>query len=296
MCVVFRLVLVVYTAVQAEQLYSIKLPVNRDPVAESVSVIHGSPTLYCVHYSDGGISDPLPLAQLRGRARELAQVHEPKLDVSIEEQLPSGRRRMRARQPQTADAELAGKRRRKRAFSKMKDDRSASRDTLRKWKQRRVLVDDVSLDKPAVSEEIKMRVPQLLRSFGVANDAARLQESIDSDWQRDLDENASNIAAFPDIPSEDRTLYSLQRWRESMSSPAIDLAVCAVCAQRLPAALVKAFAVSDDCKSEAPMIGAKLLAFMQTRMQHNVGMPSHLSADLPDGMHPFDSCDLTVAI
>ena len=30
--------------------------------------------MFCVHYSDGGASDPLPMKQLRGRARQLAQI------------------------------------------------------------------------------------------------------------------------------------------------------------------------------------------------------------------------------
>lgn len=91
---------------------------------------------------------------------------------------------------------------------------------------------------PPVVPAAAVKMPRVLRPFGSATDAERLQLSIDAEWQRDLEHNAAEIAAFPEIPSEDRIRYSLQRWREQMSSPAVNLAVCAVCAMRCPAAVV----------------------------------------------------------
>lgn len=53
---------------------AVQLPQSNDPVAESVSVVPGATPRFCVHYSDGGVSDPLPMKQLRGRARQMAEI------------------------------------------------------------------------------------------------------------------------------------------------------------------------------------------------------------------------------
>lgn len=266
-----------------------------DPVAESVSVVPGATPMFCVHYSDGGASDPLPMKQLRGRARQLAQILL-QTTTAVCDKHPVGLRGRRRRlQVNSAGTEEPLSKRprkhskkRKASFSRIRkaDDehRVARNIAVTKCKNKmRSLVPEPEGEQPPASAAAAVRMPRPLGPFGSLSDAQRLQQSIDEEWKRELEDDADEIAAFPQIPSDERIRYSLQRWRHAMSSPAIDLAVCAVCAQRCAVAQVHTLTVSGDDSDGAPHIGEKLLSFMRSRLQHNPVMPSQLSATLPPG-------------
>lgn len=155
---------------------------------------------------------------------------------------------------------------------------------MKKRRAEAALQEEPQLDQPPPSATAAVKVPRPLLPFGNSTDAERLQESIDSDWKREIDDDAEEVEAFQRIPSFQRVRRSLKSWREQMSSPAVDLSVGAVCAQRRPAADVHTFAVSQSSESKCVIIGEKLLLFMQNRLQHNIVMPGHLSAELPEGM------------
>ena len=93
------------------------------------------------------------------------------------------------------------------------------------------------------------------------------------------------IAAFPEIPSDERIQQSIKRYRERVSSPAVDCAVCAVCAQRFNKIRGKmsTFALKEDPSNDVSTIGPQLLRFMQERLRHNPRNPRQLRFDLPQG-------------
>lgn len=215
--VCFRLVLFMFMVfvVQVEQQYNITLPANSDPVAESVSRTDNG--FFLVHFSHGAVSDPMPLSKLRGRARQLAELlradsaaNSVGADLNTHWDAPLQTRK-RGSSTVNGSGSSTGRGRkhnqkngRKRTLSDAHDKRKR-----RKHQKDAALVDDPALDQAPTVPAAKVQKPKMLRLFGHAGDAQKLQESIDNDWQRELDDNKERVAAFPEKPSSQRIRLTL---------------------------------------------------------------------------------------
>lgn len=233
--------------VQVEHTLEVKLlPVTDAPRVVTVCRVDQK-DLYVVKFSDGATSDPMRWQDLD----DVAQAIWSDSSVSTPMKRRHGRRleedRDRRRRHQKANAKHWDKKKRK---------------------QRRVVDNE--------------KLPNMLRPFGSPATAQRLQESIDSEWQRQLDGDREQIEQFPQIPTDERIKHSLKRYRERVSSPHVDYGVCAVCAERHNAQKIHTFALAEHDDNTHTVIGPELLQFMQDRLRHNPKNPRHLDYDLPE--------------
>ncbi len=117
----------------------------------------------CVHFSDGSVSDPLPYSELSASAKLL--IH-PQSDEDVE---------MAVQQPKKRKPRGRGKKNRS-IFSNSKSARKKAADKYNRGKAKRATV-------AGNSDAAKP-----LRAFGPDIDAAKLQDSINSEWQREQDQ------------------------------------------------------------------------------------------------------------
>jgi sulfur relay (sulfurtransferase) complex TusBCD TusD component (DsrE family) len=120
-----------------------------------------------------------------------------------------------------------------------------------------------------------------LREFDSADKARELLATIDAEYERSLRDDASNIAAFPTVPSEDRVRASLHAFRQLVSEPNVTLRVCAVCAERRFLDRFRIFRIganhdSASTSNTPSALPESLLLAMKSKLVHDPAMPSHL--------------------
>ena len=255
-----------FLLMQAEQQFGLSLPqtehhnrvLSVEPVEATTELSMYGPdgelAMFRVLYSDGGVSDVMSWDDLDPAARI---VWEQQQQHHVEPQI---KKRTKRRSTQSQRTE-----RRKKAYNAQKTAKSAA-------KQR------------AAHTGLKTVAP-----FGTVTEAAELLASVDADWTQTQKDNESLVAAFPTIPTERRLQLSLQKWREHISAPNINLAACAVCAERIPVKHIRTFAV-DNNDIGLPVLRPAVLEFMQTQLVQDPLLPTQLS-QLEDGV--CNSCNST---
>jgi len=240
---------------QVERQFDLRLPAADQPrpvrvykidlkVAADAPAVSVECSKYRIRFSNGSESDTLTFQELDGVARLLLA------------QEPAPRLARRGRP--------VGKKR-----GKLDLRRARQKNTTHNRQKRTV-------------HGTELPILRTLRSYGNAATASELCRSVDGDWDRNLVDDKENIDKFPFTPTEDRVHLSIHKWRQLVSSPHIDMASCAVCAERTRKSLVRTFAVSDTNPGNFQKIGPAVLDFMQHQMVHDPLLPSHLS-ELPEG-------------
>ena len=239
---------------QAERQFDLVLLAEDQPRPVHVSKIVSNPAVsaedskYRIRFSNGTESDPLTFQELNGVARLLLD-QEPSIPLA-----PQLARRGRR---------LGGKKRGRLDVRRMRQKKQNNRQA-----------------RATTNKEAP--IAGKLRSFGKAATASKLCRSVDENWDRKLTEDKQNIDKFPCAPTDGRIRQSIHKWRQLVSSPHIDTASCAVCAERKGKSLVRTFAVSDPNSGNFQKIGPAVLDFMKHQMVHDPLLPSHLS-ELPEG-------------
>ena len=228
-----------------------------DPKLLGPSIIN---TKYRIRFSNGSESDPLTWEELDGVARLL-----------LEQQSES---QSNSRKPRRTHRGVVN--RRSRAGDKIRK-RASRKQTPSTPKQ---------AAKAATKRTARTPRPRTLCKYGTASSASELCLSVDTDWMRKLADDKDNIEQFPSAPSDQRIQQSIREWRALVSAPCINMANCAVCAERMRATLVRTFAVSDASTGTHELIGPAVLDFMQTQLRQDPLLPSHMD-DLPDGNRTF---------
>ena len=219
-------------------------------LVDEINGLSGAKKKYRIRFSDGSQSDPLTFDELDGVTRLLLaqQCEEP------------------------SDPPKSTQRRRPRGGIGRKIQRH-----IRAKDKNRQRVSRKQAGAPPLQ-------PRALSQFNTTNQASQLCDSIDEDWNRERADDKENIAQFPSIPDDSRLRRTIRKWRKLVSAPHIDMANCAVCAERMLKTLIRTFALSDSTAGDHNVIGPAVLEFMQHQLVHDPLLPSHMG-DLPEGTH-----------
>lgn len=120
-----------------------------------------------------------------------------------------------------------------------------------------------------------------LREFDSADKARELLATIEADYAKALRDDANNVAAFPQLPSDERIRSSLHAFRQRVSEPNVTQLVCAVCAERRFLDRFRIFLVAatrdfPTSSTSPPVLSESLLLAMKAKLVHDPAMPSHL--------------------
>lgn len=199
-------------------------------------------SMYRVVYSDGHSSDPMLFSALDAVSQLL-------LKESEREASPS--------------PPLVSKKRR-RGASRLDTRRRKRQECKRKQQTRQT-----SVNAPVASR------------LGRSDSAETLQRSVDRDWEQHIQDHLQETLNFPAIPEQSRVYASIRKWRELISSPHINLACCAVCAEEMSQSSVLTFGVGGNSENENAL-GNAVLASMQFHLARDPRLPNYLE-ELPQG-------------
>lgn len=248
---------------QAESYFGLTLPVEGVPRLVSIISTEGDSPQYRLRFSDDTESEPLLFEQLNGLARLLLA-------------------QTRSKHKTTAKP----KRKAKKQFGRDDRSRSKNRSQASKSRQKKQrsgvpAIDSVHVGSESAQKKAKKASERPLRPFSTAKEAELLQNTIEADWERELDTNKEEIAAFPRVPNDARLRFSLQKWRQLVSSPNVDQGVCAVCAQQFNAKHTTTFALNGHSEGDYDLIHPAILKAIKQQLQHDEARPSHLT-ELPE--------------